>query len=297
MAEFNFKQTKTLTYSEPVQITMQTATKKLKTLLERSVKETTSDPKEIAIAFSGGIDSTIIAHLAKKTCAYIQLIHVSLGNQPETIQAQETAGELNLPIHVRTFKEADVEKTLPKVLQLIKSGDPTQASIGIPIFWTAETAAKLNMIVMLAGQGADELFGGYKRYVDDYLSHGMEYARKRIFRDIVTLHETLLKRDYKICNCHNIELRLPFATYEIAQFASTLPVNLKIEPKENSARKLVLRKVAELLGLPESTVQKPKKAMQYATGVDKALRKLAKRQEITTREYVRRISSELRKKD
>jgi asparagine synthase (glutamine-hydrolysing) len=149
---------------------------------------------------------------------------------------------------------------------------------------------------MLAGQGADELFGGYKRYVDEYLSHGAECARKRMFQDINALHETVVKRDHRICNYHNVELQLPFAAYEIAQFASSLPLNLKIQREENSPRKLVLREVAKLLGLPESTAQKPKKAMQYATGVDKALKKLAKREGTTMKAYVHRTFSELRRR-
>ncbi len=296
MARSKLKQPKTLFYAQPAPITMQTAARKLKSLLEQSVKESVSETKEIAVAFSGGLDSTIIAHLAKKTCANIQLIHVSLENQREISQAQKTAEQLDLPIHVRIYKEADVEKTLPKVLRLIEDDDPVQASIGIPIFWTAQSAAELNVRVMLAGQGADECFGGYKRYIDEYRSHGAEYARRRIFQDIDVLHEALLRRDYKICDYHNVELRLPFAAYEIAQFASSLPLSLKIEQEENSPRKLVLREVAELLGLPETTAQKPKKAMQYATGVDKALKKLAKREGMTEREYVHRIFSEIRQK-
>ena len=297
MKRSKLEQPKTLTYAQPAQITMQTAARKLKALLEHSIKESVSDSEETAVAFSGGLDSTIIAHLAKKTCANIQLIHVSLENQPETIQAQKTAKELNLPIHVRTYKEADVEKTLPQVLWLIEDDDPMQASISIPIFWTAQSAAELNARVMLAGQGADECFGGYKRYVDEYLSHGAECARKRILHDIDELHETVVKRDHKICNYHNVELRLPFAAYKIVQFASSLPLSLKIEPEENTPRKLVLRQVAKLLGLPESTAQKPKKAMQYATGVDKALKRLARKEGTTMKAYVHRTFSKLRRRN
>lgn len=293
---FKLKHLKKLTYTEPDQTTMQTAARQLRTLLERSVKDRVSDSEKIAVAFSGGLDSTIIAHLAKQICKNVQLIHVSLENQPETDQARKTAQELALPIHVKTYTETDVAKTLREVLWLIEEDDPIKASIGIPVFWTAQNAAKLNNRILLAGQGADELFGGYKRYVTDFLSHDAEHARRTIFRDITTLHETNLERDFNICNHHNVELRLPFAAYEIAQFAANLPVNLKIEPKEDSSRKLILRKAARRLGLPESTTQKPKKAMQYATGVDKVLKKLAKKKRITTKEYVHGIFSELRRR-
>jgi asparagine synthase (glutamine-hydrolysing) len=283
---FKFNPVKILTYSKPKQITMQVAAKTLQTLLQHSVKERLSGLKEIAVAFSGGLDSSIIAFLAKRSNVNVHLIHVSLHNQPETDHAKNMAETMNLPIHIDLHKEEDVGKTLPKVIELIEEPDPLNASIGIPIYWAAEKAAEIGVKVMLAGQGADELFGGYKRYVDDYRTHGCEEARKRIFSDIVRIHETNLERDFKICNFHNIELRLPFATYEMAKFALDIPINLKIKPLQNTLRKLVLRQAAKNFGLPESTVKRPKKAIQYATGINKILQKLAQKEGLTIKEYL-----------
>jgi asparagine synthetase B (glutamine-hydrolysing) len=66
-------------------------------------------------------------------------------------------------------------------------------------------------------------------------------------------------------------------------------VELKIERKAGSLRKLVLRKVAENMGLPASITKKPKKAVQYATGVNSALKKIAKKQKTTVAEYVSKL--------
>ncbi len=187
------------------------------------------------------------------------------------------------------FKESDVEKVLPRVVDLIEEPDPIKASIGVPFYWTAEKAAEAGFKVLLAGQGADELFGGYQRYVNEYVSYGEETVRRTMFDDVVKLHESNIERDVKICSFHDVELRLPFASYQIAEFAMSLPVELKIERKADSLRKLVLRKVAENMGLPKSIADKPKKAVQYSTGINDALKNLAKKQKTTVKEYVNRL--------
>ena len=266
---FKFKPIKTLAYSKAKQITMQVAAKKLQKLLQHSVRERVSGLSEVAVAFSGGLDSSIIAFLAANSGVNVHLIHVSLQNQPETEQAKKAAEKLELPIHFYLYDAGDVEKILPNVLWLIEEPDPIKASIGIPFYWTAEKAAEMDFKVMLAGQGADELFGGYERYVHDYLTYGSEKLRETLFNDVLKLHENNFERDFKICNFHNVELRLPFATYQIAKFATELLVELKIEKKDSGLRKLVLRRVAENLGLPHFIAKKPKRAIQYATGVTK----------------------------
>jgi asparagine synthase (glutamine-hydrolysing) len=293
---FKFKPIKTLAYSRAKQITMQVAAKKLQELLQHSVKERVSGLSEVAVAFSGGLDSSIIAFLAKNSDVDVHLIHVSLENQPETEQAKKAAEKLELPIHFYLYDEEDVGKVLPKVLWLIEESDPIKASIGIPFYWTAEKTAEMDFKVMLAGQGADELFGGYQRYVHDYLTYGGEKLCETFFNDVLKMYETNFERDFKICNYHNVELRLPFATYQIAKFATELPVELKIEMKDNGLRKLVLRQVAENLGLPQSIAKKPKRAIQYATGVNKTLKKLATMKGMPMKEYIQETFQTVLKK-
>ncbi|UCF44971.1 MAG: 7-cyano-7-deazaguanine synthase [Candidatus Bathyarchaeota archaeon] len=286
---FKFKSIKILVYSEPKPVSMQKAAETLQKLLEQSVRRRVSGMKEVAVAFSGGLDSSIVAFLAKKCQANVHLIHVSLENRPETEKAKKAADDLNLPAQVYLFREADVGKVVSKVVELIEEADPAKTSIGVPFYWTAEKTAEAGFKVLLAGQGADELFGGYQRYVIDYLLCGKEKVRKAMFNDVIKLNESNIERDVKICSFHDVELRLPFASYQIAKFAVNLPVELKIERSIKTLRKLVLRKVAVNMGLPSSIVKKPKKAMQYATGVNGALKKLAKKQKITVTDYVNKL--------
>jgi asparagine synthase (glutamine-hydrolysing) len=283
---FKFKPVKTLVYAQPKTIAMQEAAETLQKLMERSVRMRVWGAREVAVAFSGGLDSSVVAFFAKKCHVDVRLVHVSLENQSETEAAKKAADELNLPLQVCLFRESDVAKVVARVVELIEDPNPIKTSIGVPFYWTAEKAAEEGFKVLLAGQGADELFGGYKRYVNEYLLHGEDVVRKTMFNDAVRLYESNLERDVKICRFHDVELRLPFASYQLTEFAVTLPTELKIERDVGSLRKLVLRKAAENIGLPVSIVEKPKKAVQYSTGINRALKKLAKKKGTTVAEYL-----------
>ena len=224
-----------------------------KHFLKNQSRRRTRDVKEVAVAFSGGLDSSIVAYLASKLGVKVNLFHVSMENQPETEEAIEASEKLNLPLQVDLFKDSDVENTLPQVVALIEEADPIKASVGLPFYWVAEKAAEARFHVMLAGQGADELFGGYQRYVKEYCKDGAEKVRKTMFSDVANIFESNLERDLKITVHFDVQLRLPFASFELAEFALGLPIECKMEPKADTLRKLVLRKVALNAGLPSVT--------------------------------------------
>ncbi len=289
---FQFKPVKTLAFAEPASITLDEAAKKLQALLEESIRRRIRGVKEVAVAFSGGLDSSLVAYLASKLGVKVNLLHVSMENQSETEEAIDASDKLNLPLKVHLFKDSDVEKTLPKAVALIEEADPIKAGVGLPFYWAAEEAAEAGFRVMLAGQGADELFGGYQRYVTQYCKEGSEAIRKTMFNDVVKIHESNLERDLKITGFHDVELRLPFASFELAEFALTLPIECKIEQKPDTLRKLVLRKVALNVGMPSSVVDKPKKAVQYSTGINNAIKRVAKKQGKTANEYIGELFQE-----
>jgi asparagine synthase (glutamine-hydrolysing) len=290
---FKIRLVKTLKRSTIAPASMENAAKKLQMLLEQSTEERVRDLSEVAVAFSGGLDSSLIAWLAKEAGVKVHLIHVSLKNQPETEQAEKAASLLGMPLHAYLYDEGNVEQTLPKVLLAIEDHNPVMVCIGVPMFWAAEKAAELGFKVLFTGQGADEYFGGYRRYLNLYKRFGEDTAEKALAHDILTMYEKNFERDSKICTFNNLELRLPFASYPIAEFALNLPLRLKIESPNDSLRKAVLRKAAEKFGLPPPIVNKPKKAVQYATGVAKAVRRLAKRERLTVKQFLQKIFFEV----
>jgi asparagine synthase (glutamine-hydrolysing) len=125
--------------------------------------------------------------------------------------------------------------------------------------------------------------------LDDYLRGRDDEVENAIFNDIIGLHEADMESDFKICNYFNVELRLPFATPRIARFALNLPLELKMERTTNALRKLILRRVAKNIGLPQSIVDRPKKAIQYATGTSEAIRRIARQEGLLTAEYLRNV--------
>ena len=164
-----------------------------------------------------------------------------------------------------------------------------KAGIAIPLFWSAQLASRLGCNVLLAGQGADEMFGGYHRYLTVYAKKGIEGVAESLFRDTVKSHETNLQRDEPLCSYHDIELRLPFIDTKLVRFALSLPVDLKIESAGDPLRKRILRQLAKDLGIPTSIAERPKKAIQFETGIDKALRDLAKSKGLTPLEYLEEV--------
>ena len=89
---FKFKPVKTLTYTEPKPVTLDQAAETLQALLAESIQRRVHGLKEVAVAFSGGLDSSIVAYLATKQGVKVNLLHVSLENQEETEEAIESCG-------------------------------------------------------------------------------------------------------------------------------------------------------------------------------------------------------------
>jgi len=283
------------TVRQPIQkrVSMEKAARRLHNLLLTSTMERVSDAKKIAVAFSGGLDSSVVAVLAKTYAKRVSLVTVGLEGQLELQHAETAAKSLEMPLKIQTYTIADVEKVLKKALWLIEEPSAMKVGVAIPLFWAAQIASKMGCRVMLSGQGADELFGGYHKYRNEYALDGVEAVQKSMFHDLMMSYETNFQRDNQVCAFHKVELRLPFIDREVVRFALSLPVNLKIKSAEDRLRKRVLRHAAQNMGISMFISEKTKKAVQYATGVDRALRELARREGLTQGDYVKRVFEEI----
>jgi len=290
---FKFKPVATL--SQPIQkrMSMETAARRLHRLLLTATMARVSDVEKVAVAFSGGLDSSVAAVLAKTFEKKVNLVTVGLEGQSELRYAEAAAESLELPLQIHTYTIADVESALRKVLWLIEEPDVMKVGVAIPLFWAAHVVSEIDCRVLLAGQGADELFGGYHKYLSDYTRGGVDAVQKSMLHDLMMSYETNFQRDNPVCAFQEVELRLPYIDREVVRFALSLPVDLKIKSPEDILRKQVLRFVAQNMGIPMFIAEKTKKAVQYATGVDRTLRELARKKGLTQRDYVKRVFDEI----
>ncbi|MCC4769583.1 asparagine synthetase B [Methanosarcina sp. DH2] len=271
----------------------------LKAALERAVELRLTSTA--GIAFSGGIDSTFLAAIAKRIDPDISLYAVGLPDSHDIAQADYAAQAIgmkkNLKVHFLSPKE--IEAAVPQVIYATESTDPMKVTIGLPLYIVAKTAGEDGKRVLLTGQGADELFGGYSRH-EGFFDQGPDVLDREIYSDLENISTINLERDDMVTMANSVELRVPFLDKDVIKTGLAVSPELKIVKKDGLyTRKYILRKAAEGL-LPPEILWKEKKAMQYGTGVQKVLDWLArdsgfsKKQGKHIEKYLMQVASEKR---
>jgi len=266
---------RTLSHPPPISPSIDDAVKTLDELLTRAVEARCRGAFKVALGFSGGIDSSLLAHYADKAGDRVDLICVGMEGTRGFEAAEKAADALDLPLRLEAFTADDVEEDLDEVLWSVEEADSMKIGVGLPTYWAARSAAETGHRIFISGNCADEVFGGYQKYVREYVSKG-DSVRETMYRDVASSHEANFERDYKICSDQGLELRLPFADIDVVRYGLSLPTEFKLSKDPASPRKLILRALAREKGFPEELANRPKKAVQYSTGVNRALQKLAK---------------------
>lgn len=249
--------------------------KQLKDNLIKSVKKRVNCIEEVGILFSAGVDSTILAKIADDLGVKITLYCVGHENSVDIKFAKETAEKMNLPLKTKIIDLEDVEKYLIPVLDAIEEFNIMKIGVGMPAYIAAEMAREDGLKVMLSGQGADELFGGYNRYLRVYAEKS-ELVQEELIGDILNLYHVNLQRDDAVTMANSVELRVPYLDIDIINTAINIPIKYKINGKEDNLRKCILREVGAEIGIPPEIVNRPKKAAQYGSGIHKMLKKVLK---------------------
>jgi asparagine synthase (glutamine-hydrolysing) len=272
---------------------MERASPLLVGLLRKSIQRTVKNNNGVAVAFSGGLDSSLTAALAKETGVSVELVTVGLPGAVELSSAEGYAKQIGLPLTMETFSPDSLAEYLRRVVWLIEEPNLMKVSIAIPLHWAAEVAARRGYRVVLCGQGSDELYGGYYKYAKTLDSRGRRALESELYRSVVESYIVNYERDDQATAPFGVELRSPFTDSDVIRFSLTIPSELKVKRGNDLMRKWALRTVGQNLGLPNEIAWRRKKAIQHGTGVEHAILKLAKREGLMPDAYLERIRAEV----
>ena len=145
---------------------MQDAVDQLHELLSASVAIRSHGFQNPTVAFSGGIDSTMIAALLTEIGIKPHLICVGLEGSGDFEAAEISANALGLKVDLHSFTASDLEDEIPRLLLSVEEPDPMKIAVAAPLRWVATNARSK---VVFSGNGSDELLGGYAKYVRFYM--------------------------------------------------------------------------------------------------------------------------------
>jgi len=229
--------------------------------------------KKFGILFSGGIDSTLIAFIAKQLglnpiCYTSALKQKGMSEAEDLKQAKYVAKKLKLKLKTKTINIEQAEKYLKKIIPIIDTPNVVKAGVALTLFPALELAKKDNTNVIFTGLGSEELFAGYQRHKN------ASDINKECCSGLLQIYERDLSRDNSIALYNNIELMLPFLDKPLTEFSLKIPSKLK---QNNKQQKIIIREVAKSLGIPEDIAETKKRAAQYGSKFDRAIAKLAKK--------------------
>ncbi len=242
----------------------------------------------IGLIFSGGVDSTILAVILKDIAEkrkkdenlkplHIKLYAVGLENSQDISFSKRIAEDLELELKTIIIDEDIIRNSVEDVLTAIEDANIMKLGVGMTIYLATKAIHEDGIKVALSGQGADELFGGYNRYLkhfeDNTLFDAYFNLDEEIYHDIANLYHVNLERDDAVSMANGVELRVPFLDKEVINLALDIPGKFKIKNNEDLLRKHIIRDLALDIGVPEYIALRPKKAAQYGSGINKKLKK------------------------
>lgn len=246
----------------------------LRSALEDAVKRQLMSDVPYGVLLSGGLDSSIISAIAKKYAARrietdsrkeawwprLHSFAIGLEGAPDLAAAQKVAEHIGTVHHEIHYTVQEGLDAIRDVIYFIETYDVTTVRASTPMYLLARVIKSMGIKMVLSGEGADEVFGGYLYF---HKAPDAKAFHEETVRKLGKLHLYDCLRANKSLCAWGVEGRVPFLDKEFLDVAMRLNPEDKMI-KNGRIEKWVLRKAFEDL-LPESVVWRQKE--QFSDGV------------------------------
>jgi asparagine synthase (glutamine-hydrolysing) len=246
----------------------------LRTALEAAVKRQLMSDVPYGVLLSGGLDSSIISAITQiyakhrvenddKTDAWWPQLHsfaVGLEGAPDLIAAKKVADAIGTIHHEIHFTFQEGLDAIKEVIYHLETYDVTTIRAATPMYLMARKIKAMGIKMVLSGEGADELFGGYLYF---HKAPNAEAFHEELVRKLDKLHLFDCLRANKSMAAWGLEARVPFLDKEFIDVAMRINPEAKMS-KDGRMEKHILRQAFEHM-LPKEVAWRQKE--QFSDGV------------------------------
>jgi asparagine synthase (glutamine-hydrolysing) len=232
----------------------------LRATLEESVGKRLMSDVPLGAFLSGGLDSSIIAALARRHMDELHTFSVGIEGSNDIQAARIVAKHLGTIHHEYIITPQEIINKLPEIIYYLESFDQDLVRSAIPCYFTSRLAAQ-HVKVILTGEGADELFAGYLYYKD---IRDNDMLADELHRSVASLHNINLQRVDRLTMAHSLEGRVPFLDLKMIEQAFLIPAEYKLYG-DPPVEKWILRLACEDL-LPKEIVWRVKEQFDEGSG-------------------------------
>mmetsp|Transcript_14980 Transcript_14980/g.37091 ORF Transcript_14980/g.37091 Transcript_14980/m.37091 type:complete len:562 (+) Transcript_14980:25-1710(+) len=195
-----------------------------------SVRRRLMSDVPLGVFISGGLDSSLVASIAKKELPPGYVFHsfaCGLEGSPDIAAAQKVADYLGTTHHVLTFTVEEGIAALKDIIYHLETYDVTTIRASTPMYLLSGLC-KQHVKVVLSGEGADEIFGGYLYFHN--APNPLELHRETV-RRVQMLYTADVCRGDRATAAQSLELRVPFLDRDF------LDVAMSVDPAEKMTKK------------------------------------------------------------
>jgi asparagine synthase (glutamine-hydrolysing) len=197
--------------------------------LNRAVEGSLPEGAEVGVWLSGGVDSSVIAALARPFVDRLYTFSAGIEGAPDLQYAQQVAQHIGAEHYERIYGVEEMHEVLDKVIYHLESFDAPLVHSAVSNYLVSKLASD-HVPFALSGEGGDELFAGYS-FQKEYQSE-VELTLS-IQEAISALHNTALQRVDRSAAAHGTGVAVPFLDPEVIEYALAIPARWKIRgPQE-----------------------------------------------------------------